>query len=376
MVINNGQRERHSLSFRPIFELQECSIGFGETSLSQKASMEGQNELVKLTPYYTPKPAHRGFHTRRLARHGFLSNRWGLQQHCAPTPSSMVVKTTPEMLPARTSLSTVTGWTEPVMPAKEVEMTLDRNFKVIQRDFHNVGEGIHRLEKTTEDISKQVAQTLNIFLSQQTGQRLQVAEHMEREHDAQKAHLQMEHCREIESLRKESNIDKERLRELEKELDIANLQAQMTAKELTEAHRMMDAQSERASTIAEQEYPDIVAQTAFLRLRESVVAFVGSSAIHLGNLPSIPVAADNLFHPQSWNRASTHQRGRRVMAKIFHLLFRRILRPGLRTFGVQAFIKSGEHSSISAPEAYLRALERELESQGGKLSTLDSRGLF
>jgi hypothetical protein len=162
----------------------------------------------------------------------------------------MVVKTTPEMLPARTSLSTVTGWTEPVMPAKEVEMTLDRNFKVIQRDFHNVGEGIHRLEKTTEDISKQVAQTLNIFLSQQTGQRLQVAEHVGREHDAQKAHLQMEHRREIESLQKESNIDKERLRELEKELDIANLQAQMTAKELTEAHRMMDAQSERASTIA------------------------------------------------------------------------------------------------------------------------------
>jgi hypothetical protein len=89
------------------------------------------------------------------------------------------------------------------------------------------------------------------------------------------------------------------------------------------------------------------------------------------------VAADSLFHPQSWNRASTHQRRRRVMAKIFHLLFRRILRPGLRTFGVQAFIKSGEHSSISASEAYLRALERELETQGGKFSTYsDPRGLI
>jgi hypothetical protein len=60
------------------------------------------------------------------------------------------------------------------------------------------------------------------------------------------------------------------------------------------------------------------------------------------------------------------------MAKIFHLLFRRILRPGLRTFGVQAFIKSGEHASISASEAYLRALERELETQGGKFSAYSS----
>jgi hypothetical protein len=56
------------------------------------------------------------------------------------------------------------------------------------------------------------------------------------------------------------------------------------------------------------------------------------------------------------------------MATIFNLFFRRILRPGLRVFGLQAFLKSDEHS-ISASEAHLRALEKELEARGGKVAT-------
>lgn len=330
--------------------------------------MEGQNQLIKLTPYFPPKPAPGGFHTRRLTRHGFLSNRWGLHQHRAPTLSSMVDKSLPEMLQGRTYLSAASSWTEPVMPAKEVEMTLDHNFRVIQRDFHGVGEGIQRLEKTADRISKQVAHGLETLLSQQADRGLRVTEHMEREHDAHRARLQLEHRREIDNLQKESKLDKERLRELAKELEISNLQAQIAAQELAEAHRIIDAQSE-AGTIGEQEHPGLVVQTAFLRLRDSVVGFAGSSAIQLGDLPTSPMAADSLFHPQSWSRTSNHQRRHRVMAKVFQILFRRILRPGLRIFGVQAFIKSGERSSISASEAYLRALERELEAQGGRLST-------
>ena len=52
------------------------------------------------------------------------------------------------------------------------------------------------------------------------------------------------------------------------------------------------------------------------------------------------------------------------MGKIFHLLYRHILRPGLRIFGLQAFIKSGENQWISGVEAQLRALERDMEAKG------------
>ncbi|KAH6612948.1 hypothetical protein B0J18DRAFT_71295 [Chaetomium sp. MPI-SDFR-AT-0129] len=100
---------------------------------------------------------------------------------------------------------------------------------------------------------------------------------------------------------------------------------------------------------------------AFQKLRTTILKFAGSSAVQLGPLPPNLVDVDNLLQPQEWNRASAGQRRYRIMAKIFQLLYRRIFRPGLRIFGVQAFLRSG----ISASEAYLRALEKDLEAKGG-----------
>jgi hypothetical protein len=142
------------------------------------------------------------------------------------------------------------------------------------------------------------------------------------------------------------------------------MQTQIATKDLIHAQRMMDAQPTQAK-VEKHEKAEEAITAAFLSLRNSMLDFAASSAIQQGRLPDTTGVTDSLFHAQTWNCASPRQRRYRVMAKIFHLLFRRILRPGLRLFGVQVFLRSDEHQSISASEAHLRALEKDLEARGG-----------
>ncbi|SPQ23960.1 b6671258-603a-4148-9d73-97d91f520f2e [Thermothielavioides terrestris] len=253
---------------------------------------------------------------------------------------------------------------------EELRQTLDHNFAVIQLEFHRVLSGIQQLEKIAERTSQEFTQRLDKLLEQcgQPG----ISERKQAAHDAEVAALESEHRLQMESLQREMAKDKETLASMERHLRLSQMHAQMLEKEIQEAEREADTQSRRTGEPQEYLDPDEAIRSAFLGLRESILGFAGSSALQLGKLPNTAVGADELFHPRTWNRASGQQRRWRVMAKIFHLLFRRILRPGLRMFGLQAFLRSDEHHSISASEAHLRALEKELAARGVDRSLLEN----
>jgi hypothetical protein len=270
---------------------------------------------------------------------------------------------------AEKSLGTVTtarrGPALEVMPATEVRATLNHNFQTLRRDVHDVGDSVHRVERTAEKISKQLSESDEAKASQ--GQKdAALAERLEQILDTQNAKLHQEYTTELEKLRNQNKLDTDRLRQLEKDYGVACLQSQILAKELAETQNMMETRSERSDTVMELDDQEVV-MGAFYKLRDSVLEFARGSAIHTGHLSDASQTEESLFEPEAWNRVSAHQRKQRVMAKIFHLLFRRILRPGLRVFGVQAFLRNEEHHAISASEAQLRALERDLEAQGGKV---------
>jgi hypothetical protein len=251
-----------------------------------------------------------------------------------------------------------------VVPTQEIQARLDHNFGVLQREVKDVREGIQRLEKAADNISRQLTQGI---------QRLEqyavpgIPEHVEKVHNEEMENLRREHRNEVELLQRERALDRGQLEEMARSLRIANIQAQLAARDLSEAIQKIDAQGKEEEKTEHSEDHDRAIKVLFLDLRESVLHFAKSSAIQLGPLPDIPGEAGSWFHPQSWNRASARQRRLRVVARVFHLLFRRILRPALRLFGVQSFLRSSEHHSISAAEAQLRALERDLETQGGKI---------
>lgn len=200
---------------------------------------------------------------------------------------------------------------------------------------------------------------------------------------------------EISKLQREREADQKRLKELGSELVIANMQINRSVQQLAEAKLALEEQKKQqekrtpqrsdqltlkqpphnrgvatmpSSVLATSREGKQAVITAFQKLRTTILKFAGSSAVQLSPLPANLVDVDNLLQPQEWNRASAEQRRYRIMAKIFQLLFRRIFRPGLRIFGVQAFLRSG----ISASEAHLRALEKDLEAKGGWLSLTPS----
>ncbi|KAK3290545.1 uncharacterized protein B0H64DRAFT_350567 [Chaetomium fimeti] len=326
--------------------------------------MEGQpkHHLIHLSPYFRPVPAPRGYHGRRLNRHSFLGNLWGLRGHRIPKPPATFMNH-PRNMPRATSDAQSTpqrglGVSDGV-PAHQLQSVLDRNFGAFQREFQDMGRGLQRLEKTADDISSELAQGIEKFFERFPPP--EPAKHLQERGDAQKTNLQREHRIEIEGLKKKRELDIKRLEEMEKELEMANMRAQIATTELARVQSMMDAELEQ---IEKQRNAQRDITGAFLNLRKTILVFAGSAAVQLGPLPGTLAAGDTLFHPWSWNHASSSQRKYRVMAKIFHLLFQRILRPGLRIFGVEVFLQSEENPSISDSEAYLRALEQELEAKG------------
>ncbi|KAK3688753.1 hypothetical protein B0T22DRAFT_161560 [Podospora appendiculata] len=80
-----------------------------------------------------------------------------------------------------------------------------------------------------------------------------------------------------------------------------------------------------------------------------------------------------------WNQAAareqtwTQRRRLReylVMDKITEHLYKRILRPGLRSFGLESFQSKPEERDTFLHEAHLRALEAELAKRGGESYSL------
>ena len=237
---------------------------------------------------------------------------------------------------------------------------MDHNFKVLRQDSHLVADGVRRLAKTVDKLTDRLDELVGRPAD------TDLIKRMERIHTAEMANLEMKYRLEADALVKDRAADKRRLDRLETDLQFAAMKAAMAAQELEEARHGGYRRIRNDGNPEDSEDPDVVIRSLYLALRESVVDFINSSVIQLGPLPDNLRGIEIFCPPHFWNAANAHQRRRRVMAQVFYLLFRRILRPGLRVFGVQAFIKSSKHHAISIAEAHLRALERELEARRGK----------
>ncbi|KAL2163974.1 hypothetical protein VTH06DRAFT_3187 [Thermothelomyces fergusii] len=317
--------------------------------------MEGQKEhrQIQLSPYFRPEPEFGGFRTRRLARHDFLSNRWGLRQHHISGPQSFL----PKMSQARPGLYPTFQCTQAAQTKEIIRSTLDRGLGELRDEIKTVDRKIEQLGK---DITSHFAQGLERLLESRFGPAC--SEQVRRE-DEYRKDLELEHQLEVEELKREGELAKQKLKETEKDLEIANMQAQAAISDLVRLQRILDSQPSRARDDGKQKNAEKTILTAFLRLRSSVRDLAECPLLQLGRLSDTAVVGgESLFKPQAWNRASTRQRQYRIMTAVFQLLFRRILRPGLRMFGVQVFLRSKEHQTISASEAHLRFLERELET--------------
>ncbi|KAL2156650.1 hypothetical protein VTH82DRAFT_1395 [Thermothelomyces myriococcoides] len=188
-------------------------------------------------------------------------------------------------------------------------------------------------------------------------------EQVSRGKDEQSKVLQLEHQLEIDNLKREGELARQKLKEAEKDLEIANMQTQAAISDLVRLQRIIETQPNPTGGGGSREHPERVVVATFLRLRSSIRDLAESPLLHLDRLPdTMKVGGDSLFRLQAWNRASPRQRQYRIMTTVFQLLFRRILRPGLRMFGVQVFLRRKGHQTISASEAHLRSLEKELEA--------------
>ncbi|KAK4244579.1 hypothetical protein C7999DRAFT_43770 [Corynascus novoguineensis] len=313
--------------------------------------MEGQRSYcqIRLSPYFRPARGPLGLQTRRLTRHHFLSSRWGLGRHHVSTKTAVL----PEMSQSR-----------PGLPARyqeaheaeirEVWSTLDYNFGVLQSEIKSVDQSILQLAKV---FSGQIARGLEKLLETRAGVRL--TERLRKVESEQRHVLQRVHELEMDKVRADREMIRQRLKETEKDSKIANMQAAIG--DLVQLQHTLDAHPKTTNNIEKQGNVEEAIITGFLQLRTSIRNLAESPIIQLRPLAGTTEVGDSLLYPQTWNRVGARQRQYRVMATIFHLLFRRILRPGLRMFGVQIFLRSKEHQTISASEAQLRSLERELE---------------
>ncbi|KAL2167099.1 hypothetical protein VTG60DRAFT_1690 [Thermothelomyces hinnuleus] len=259
---------------------------------------------------------------------------------------------------ARSGLRPIFQRAQAAQTREIIQSTLDSSFGVLRDEIRTVDRSIQQLGK---DISNQFAQGLERLLESRLGPAC--AERAIREENEHRKNLQLEHQLEIDNLKREGELARQKLKEAEKDLEIANMQTQAAISDLVRLQRIMDAQPNRVENDGKREHAEKIIMTEFLRLRSSIRDLAESPLLQLGRLSGTTAAwGDSLFSPQAWNRASTRQRQYRVMTAVFQLLFRRILRPGLRMFGVQVFLRSKEHQTISASEAHLRSLERELEA--------------
>ncbi|KAL2255016.1 hypothetical protein VTK26DRAFT_4345 [Humicola hyalothermophila] len=335
--------------------------------------MEGHNRLIHLTPRFnTRRVLPHGLRTRRLTRHGFQSNTWGLRRSLDSSPNFPVYKQeAPGMV--RESLGAVNTTPSPTAGSsgsKADDATsgggtgsklLDHDCKDLQRGLHCVADNVQRLSKRVDFLSDRLKDYIGVVAELPAD--TDWVKRLEKIHTAEMANLEMRYRLEADAMAKDRAADKRRLDRLELDLEFATMKGNMAAQELAEVRLGGNRRVKGATGAVPTEDADQITRSAFLSLRESVLDFTNSSAIQLGPLPEFSSGIETFSPPHIWNSVNTHQRRRRVMAQLFYLLFRRILRPGLRVFGVQAFIKNSKHHAISIAEAHLRALERELEAR-------------
>ncbi|KAL2192899.1 hypothetical protein P885DRAFT_46684 [Corynascus similis CBS 632.67] len=305
---------------------------------------------TRLSPYFRPARGPLGLQTRRLTRHHFLSSHWGLGRHYASTKTAVL----PKMSQSRPVL--FARYQEAYgVEIREAWSTLDCKFGVLQSEIQSVDQSIQQLAKV---FSGQIARGIEKLRGTRADVRL--TERSRKVESEQRLVLQRVHEIEIDKLRMDGEMIRQRLKEAEKDLRIANMQVACYWGSRQLQH-VLDADPKTANNVEKQENVEEASITGFLQLRTSIRNLAESSIIQLRPLPDTTEVGKSLLYPKSWNRVGARQRQYRLMATVFHLIFRRILRPGLRMFGVQDFLRNKEHHIISASEAQLRSLEKELE---------------
>ncbi|GAB1318561.1 Ribosomal RNA large subunit methyltransferase H [Madurella fahalii] len=339
-----------------------------------------ERHITNLAPFLPREPIPLGLQSRRVTRHGFLSNRWGVRKPASASRPSASKQTYPKVLRGwsglplarkRRSAETVVDSTAALEPQSKP----DDNYGDLRDELHSLWNSVRRLADKMDELPDRVAVSLDQSLERQVNSRVAECSHMEKIHELEKARLKLEHRIQVDDLIKDIAANMERLQQLERELETANTQVQFAAGgggEFTKARGKKDAQATPISEYTILKNQEKAIKTAFKTLRTSILDFSMSFAVQLGPLPDAPRKWNRFCSTNIWNRASTRQRSCRIMAKIFQLLFRRILRPGLRAFGLQAFLRSEEHHEISGPETRLRALEKELEIHNVNDMTLSS----
>jgi hypothetical protein len=340
--------------------------------------MEGVQTPIKLTPYFRLDVPW-GTSGRRLTRHNFLNNRWGLQNYHSPLPMPVshgggLGSGVPSDLQA-TIQKAVSSAT--VLSAEAAQSVVSQNFQVLRNDVQDVRSRMRRVEIAADGLARQ----LDVIIKQTAGlstRRMSALAEEEKE-KLQQAHLQ--DLKQWEAAHEKQRVEYEhlvaeheklvkKLQSRERDMAVVLEHSRIDGLELEKAQKKIeDLIRQRESAAADfVGLPDERSLcSAFRNLRDLVSGFAQEVADRSGPLPKDLEVADSLFDPVHWNRAVKHQRMYRVMAMIFHVLFRRILRPSLRAFGVQTFLRTEEHHTISAAEATLRALERDLEREEGKI---------
>ncbi|KAK4142579.1 uncharacterized protein C8A04DRAFT_38223 [Dichotomopilus funicola] len=359
------------------------------------------------SPFYNPSPAiPPGLPRSKLQRHRFLSNRWGNELYEAARPSAGQLPQRPQFRSQRTEKKVAIP--KP-LSRRSADETTNRTGQSPQSGKQGDPEWWEGLVKTREsrrgrDDAQTKAPREKLRVLPKFTDLLKTA--LPGTDEAGNAEVvtpsgeppglgsftsQQQQYLEISKLQREREADQKRLKELQSELVISNMQIDRSVQQLAEAKLALEEEQQkrmpqktnqpsleqppRGRAVATMPSGVLVnsregkqaVTLAFQKLRTTILKFAGSSAVQLGPLPPNLVDVDNLLQPQEWNRANAGQRRYRIMAKIFQLLYRRIFRPGLRIFGVQAFLRSG----ISASEAYLRALEKDLEAKGVTSAKLD-----
>ena len=337
--------------------------------------MDSQHQLIKLAPYYAPTPTPSWQKTRRLYRHGFLSNRWGLQRHHFARTSSMLTHQT--FIPFNETLSILPSHREELVMShaasgRDMRLALNPDINLLRYDIHSVAQSVHNLSASVNDMSRNIAKGFDELetLLRDHGITGKQFDRMQDFHSREKADLEVKLLQLLNGLQKEKEEHGAKVDGLGSDLTIANLNVAAADQSLAELKRDLVSETHRAdywkkwypTQLDGSENPDAVITEAFLDLRGAILEFCRNPTLQLRTLSGIEAGV--FCEPATWNQANIHQKRRRVMGKIFHLLYRHILRPGLRIFGLQAFIKSGENQWISGVEAQLRALERDMEAKG------------
>ncbi|KAK4163310.1 hypothetical protein QBC43DRAFT_355054 [Cladorrhinum sp. PSN259] len=374
--------------------------------------------MEDLSPYLTTK--YRGFpltyQTKRFTQHSFLCERCGLTpgtlgRHDPPIrKSALTIRKSPfsdtafqwEHYARPAPRVTINPYNAPIkVPVDAViaglEPRFHHNFRVLQTETQTLQQKVDHLSNVIREMSSrlgpqrvsnenpntQTADTGNLNSRAQDNSILS---------EYQSAFLLT--AQELAFLKQQRAEEKLRLEQLELDLDLTKRRASSATLELetmkealsdsksanifnglptgaatnlfTVADDTIDTQS-KPKQVSEGYNSESTVRSSFLAFRQTLLDFSTSSSLQLGPLTR---GSKGLCPPEIWNSSKPQQRSHRVMAKIFEILWKDVLRPDLLSFGLDGVMLSHDDRTVSQPEKHFRTLEKKLLELGVSDSAL------